>query len=303
MKKLLVICGSTATGKTGLALKLAKKFKAELVSADSRQIYKQMDLVIGKDLDKIKKSEVKVWGLDLVKPDEQFSVAHFVKFSHQAINYIWQQGRLPILVGGTGFWIQTLLEGVDLLHVPPNPELRKKLTGLSIKMLQQRLKKICPERWFKMNPSDQQNPRRLIRAIETAMFKGVVKKSAGLSRICSVLKIGLMADKQELDACIDRRVEQRVRQGAIKETQRLVNQGYSRDLPSMSGLGYRELQLHLENKLPLAEAIKAWQLSEHGYARRQQTWFKKDPAIVWFDINQPELFTNIVKRIKTWYDE
>lgn len=278
MKKILIICGPTATGKTKLAVKLAKKFSGEIISADSRQIYKGMDIVTGKDRPK----GVTIHGLDLVNPDEKFSVAHFLKFTRTLINQISPPaGGLPIIVGGTGLYIDSLINPPQTLSVKPNWQLRKKLEKKSIRELQNQLQKLDAARWQSMNHSDQLNPRRLIRAIEVNL-QGQSLQVPNLQAEYDVLWLGLTADKTTLDKRIEERVKQRVRAGAIKEWQRLKKK-YPNGLPSMSALGYRQLP-----------DIDKWIKAEQQYSRRQLTWFKKNKQIHW----NP---ANVVKLVQTWY--
>ena len=282
MKKILIICGPTATGKTKLAASLAKKFSGEIISADSRQVYQGMDIVTGKD----KPKGVKIHGLDLVKPDEEFSVAHFVKYAHSLINQI----RFPIIVGGTGLYLDSLINPPKTLSVKPNWELRKKLEIKSIRELQNQLKKLDPHRWRSMNRSDQQNPRRLIRAIEVNLQGQSLQlpsERTDLNKF-DVLWIGLTAKKEILDQLIVKRVKARVKAGAVKEWQKLKIK-YKQNLPSMSGIGYRELP-----------DINRWIKAEQQYSRRQLTWFKKNANIHWFDITQAFQFP-VVNLVKAWY--
>ncbi len=162
MIKILIVCGPTATGKTQLAANLAKKFNGELISADSRQVYRGMDVVTGKDWPK----DTTIYGYDLVRPDENFSVAHFVTHARTLINQIIKRKKLPIVVGGTGLYINSLVNPPETLSVNPDWQLRKRLETKSTRQLQDQLKKLNPQRWRQMNHSDQLNPRRLIRAIE-----------------------------------------------------------------------------------------------------------------------------------------
>lgn len=285
MKQVLIICGPTATGKTALAVKLAKKFPAQLISADSRQVYQGMDIVTGKD----KPKGVTIHGLDLVRPDQEFSVAHFVKFAHPLINPPagGPAGGLPILVGGTGQYLDSLINPPQTLTIPPNLVLRKNLAKKSVKQLQQQLVKLNPARFQAMNHSDQLNPRRLIRAIEVASsLQGPTLKAKSEY---DVLWLGLTTNKTTLDKRISARVKARVKAGAIGEWQQLKAK-YSSHLPSMSSLGYRELP-----------DISQWIKAEQQYSRRQLTWFKKNKAIRWFDINSPKFFDQVVNLIQTWY--
>lgn len=274
MKKILIICGPTATGKTKLAAKLAKKFHAEIISADSRQVYIGMDIVTGKD----KPKGVKIYGLDLVKPDEEFSVTHFVKYTCALINQI----SFPIIVGGTGLYLDALINPPETLTIPPDWELRKILEKLSIKELQHQLKKLDLPRWQSMNHSDQLNPRRLIRAIEVNLQGTSLKVSSRMFLNGDFLWIGLTADKNILDQRIAKRVKERVKAGAIKEWQQLRQQ-YPADLPSMSSIGYRQLP-----------DVAAWITAEQQYSRRQLTWFKKNKQIHW----NP---ADVAKLMQTWY--
>ena len=206
MKQLLIICGPTATGKTALALHLAKKFGGELISADSRQVYRGMDIGTGKDIDqksKIKnqneklnpsftsplikgrrggvnkkftvgfrnKDEVPIWLVDIVEPDYVFNVGEFKQLAEAVIQDIWQRGKLPIIVGGTGLYVRALLRPWDGIFIPPNASLRQKLDKLTVEELQTELKKNTSEKFESMNHSDRFNPRRLVRAIEVEEWK------------------------------------------------------------------------------------------------------------------------------------
>jgi len=213
MRKLLIICGQTATGKTSLAIKLAKKFAGEIVSADSRQVYRYLNIGTGKDLPKnsqqILNSKlkipgkrigyheidgVKVWLYDVVVPGYQFSVADYLESANLVMEDIWQRGKLPILVGGTGFYIKALIEGVETMGVKPDWELRGQLSEFTPVQLRKKLGEIDPERSQRMNQSDQNNPRRLIRAIEVARNKDLdVFQYKRLETSADIFWIGLRA--------------------------------------------------------------------------------------------------------------
>ena len=262
--KLVIICGPTATGKTDLAARLAKKFSGSIISADSRQVYKGMDIVTGKDRPK----GVSIWGYDLVKPSQDFSVAHFVRLAREQIKKIHRRGHLPIVVGGTGFWLKALVKPPATINIKPNSQLRKKLEKLSIAQLRRQLERLDPERAANMNQSDRNNPRRLIRAIEVAKQP----RDSLRPTIYDAHWIGLTAPLKVLDRRIEDRVRQRVKAGAIKEWERLCRR-FAAKLPSMSAIGYRELP-----------DIDQWVRAEKQYARRQLTWFKKNKAIKWYTI-------------------
>ena len=301
MNKLLIICGPTATGKTKLGIKLAKKYNGEIISADSRQVFEGMDIITGKDLS----VEIPLWGLDLVKPDQKFSVAHFVEFANKVINNIWEREKLPIIVGGSGFWIKALVEGVDSIGIPPDWKLRKQLNKLSIKQLREKLKKLTPKKLRLMNKSDRNNPRRLIRAIEIASNQQpAYRRGRSTIKFDKLLIIGLKTkDYQGLYKKIDKRVEKRIKQGAEREIKNLIKQGYSWDLPSFSAAGYRLWKDYFEQKKDLKEIIQDWKYNEHQLARKQLVFFKKMKNINWFDINQLGTVKRIEKKVNRWYDK
>jgi len=313
MDKLLVVCGPTAVGKTKLAVKLAQKFNGELISADSRQIYQGMDIGTGKD----KPKGVKIHLLDIVAPSQPFAVAQYCRLAQKTIKSIWQRKKLPILVGGTGFYIKAVVDGIETLGIKPDWQLRKKLESLTVEQLASYLKKIAPEKWQKMNRSDRNNPRRLIRAIEIAKNQPEIwqqassyqnSKSPPLRRVnLSVreqdsLFIGLKADNKTLYQRIDQRVEERIKKGMVKEIKELLSRGYSWQNSALgTTLGYRQFQPFFEKKKSLKEVIQKWKFAEHAYARRQMTWFRKDKRIFWFNINQPGFEKKVVNLVKRWY--
>lgn len=320
MKKLLIVCGPTATGKTALAIKLAKIFNGELVSVDSRQVYKFMDIGTGKDVSDFNfklsdlkwkrkkigyyfKDKLKIWGLDLVKPDEEFSVAHWLDFAHLIIQDIWQRKKLAIVVGGTGFWLKALINKIDSLGIAPDWQLRKQLEKKGVEQLREMLAGLDPGRLQRMNYSDKNNPRRLIRAIEIARKRKDLRFKPQVLRfkIDRLLMIGLKASNKVLYQGIDQRVEKRIKQGAEKEVRALIKKGYSWNLFSLTATGYKEWRPFLEAKSTLKEVITRWKFNEHQLARRQLTWFKKNQKINWFDIEKPSWQKNVVKLVKSWY--
>lgn len=303
MKKLLVICGPTATGKTELGIKLAQKFKGEIISADSRQVYRYMNIGTGKE----KAKNISQWGLDLVKPDQEFSAAHFVEYAVGVIGDIRERGKLPIVVGGTGFWIKALIDGVGSIGISPDWELRQKLNNKTIEQLSNKLKVLDYPRWQRMNQSDRNNSRRLIRAIEIIKNQKSQSKAgrplAEKLKIDELLMIGLKTkDYRSLYQRIDKRVNKRVKEGIEVEIRSLLNKGYTWDLPAFSATGYRVWREYLEANKSLSETVQHWQYEEHGLARRQLTYFKKDKRIKWFDIDKP-IYQQIEKLVGEWYSE
>lgn len=317
MDKLLVICGPTSTGKTALAIKLAKKFNGELVSADSRQVYRGMDIGTGKDLpvgSKIKHtwfskygfyeiSGVKVWGYDLVDPRSEFSVGQYLKFARYIIGDIQKRKKLPILVGGTGLYIKGVIDGIPTASIPKNSNLRKNLETKNASELYELLASLDTIRAGSMNSSDRKNPRRLIRAIEVSQYlvdhKLTINKH--LKSRTDVLLIGLKADKNFIDKQIDIRIRKRVGKGIKAEIEKLIKFGVDWNLQSMSSLGYRQWRSYFENKVSEEEVIDEWKKEEKKYARRQLVWFKKDKRINWFDITDKNYIKDVEKRVEEWY--
>ncbi len=320
MSNLLVICGPTATGKTDVAIKLAKKFNGELISADSRQVYKGMDIGTGKDLPanlefRIKNYElgiksqkytigyynvqdVSLWLYDVISPDQWFSAADYCELAWVVIGDIWKRGKLPILVGGTGLYIEAVVDGIDTIGVPPNKELRISLKDKDTIYLQNKLREINPTRLDRMNNSDRNNPRRLVRAIEiqNSKFK-IQNENQKNKKSFNTLILGLTCKRETLNQMIDHRVEKRIKMGVVEEIRSLLEKGYTWDLPSMSGLGYRQWKEYFEEKETKKEVEKKWKLTEHQYAKRQMTWFKKDKRIIWYDITEKDFKKQVVDEV------
>jgi len=318
MKKLLVICGPTATGKTKLAIKLAKKFEGEIVSADSRQVFKHLDIGTGKDLPKNSKfifqnlklggtyevSGIKIWGYDLVSPKKEFSVARYEKVIRLVIKDIWERNKLPILTGGTGLYIKAIIDGIDTTSVPKDEELRKSLESRSVLELFDMLARLDPVKTASMNLSDKKNPRRLIRAIEVAQnnVRGKTRKKGELSLNADVLQIGLRVSKIRLDKAIKLRVRKRVEEGVEDEIRKLLQMGIDWKMQSMNTLGYKQWRNYLVGKVPREGVIEKWARDEVGYAKRQITWFKKDMRIKWFDISKKEWVKEVESEVKKWHN-
>ncbi len=299
MKKLLVICGPTATGKTALAIKLAKKFDGEIVSADSRQVYKGMDIGMGKEW-----GDVPIHGYDLVDPRREFSVSKYLKFARKILKDIWRRGKLPILVGGTGLYIKGVVDGIPTVEVPRNNELRKRLEEKSADELFESLSQLDAVRAGSMNSSDRKNPRRLVRAIEVAQWNlghGVKCLTSDILHPTSVLVIGLTAAKEPLNKRIEDRVGERVKAGIKKEIESLLKNGVSWDDQSMMSFGYRQYRDFFEGEVPEEVVVSEWTREEQKYVKRQMTWFKKDKRVGWFDIFEVDYQKKVEKMVAKWY--
>jgi tRNA dimethylallyltransferase len=327
MNTLLVICGPTATGKTKLATSLAKKFNGELVSSDSRQVYKLMNIGTGKDLPVNPKiidtsdvvyngrsyglpaydlgSGVPIWMYDVVYPNEEFSVSHYYHITRAVIETIQKRNRLPILVGGTGFYIDSILNPPKTLDVPINPVHRETYKNATVETLQKSLKDIDNKTFMGLNNSDRNNPRRLLRKIEIALFGGVPSQF-GQNCNYDAHIIGLTRDVKELFSHIDERVDERLKQGMLKEVEMLISSGYPWSLPAMSSLGYSQWKIYFEGSALDRESLKQlcitrWKQDEHKYAKRQLTWFKNTKDIHWFDVADSDFEKMVTKSVASWY--
>jgi tRNA dimethylallyltransferase len=317
--KLLVICGPTSTGKTTLAIELAKKFNGELISADSRQVYKGMDIGTGKDIPKGTKIKLpwfqkygyyeingaKIWGYDLADPRHEFNVAQYIKFAGRIISDIVKRGKVPILVGGTGLYIKAVVDGIATASIPKNNLLRKNLEKATAEELFEKLAQMDSFKAGQMNASDKKNPRRLIRAIEVAMWKinngQKEKEIAKKKKDFEVLMIGLTAPEKFISARISSRVARRVEAGIKKEVQDLLKKHVTWEMPSMSSMGYRQWKDYFDGKRSEAEVIRDWEGEENKYIKRQMVWFKKDKRIHWFDITEAKYPENVEKSVEKWY--
>lgn len=321
MRKILIICGPTATGKTKIALHLAKKFSGNILSGDSRQVYKGMDVVTGKDLPVNAKLQitnikwdgkkigywetrdgVRIWLVDLVEPTESFSVSQWVNAAQKVIHNLWKEKELPIIVGSAGFYISALLDGIETINIPPDEKLRKKLKNKKAEELLGILRKVDYQRAARLNESDRKNPRRLVRAIETSLWQKGHKFPNRKKLKADVLMIGLIASRDVLQKRIDKRVEKRLKQGAVGEVKELLNSGVSWENESMTGTGYRQMKPYFEGKMSLDETERNWKIAEHQDAKKQFTWFKKDKRIRWFDITSPKWRTKVEKVVENWYN-
>ena len=323
---MIVITGQTATGKTKLALELAKNIPppggGELINFDSRQIYKYLDIITGKDLPKnsefiiqnlelkskynigyyslaiynhLKPFTTRLWLYDVVTPDQYFSSFDFVEKVKPVIDDIKKRGKIPILVGGTYLYLKHLLYGFNDNNVPPNFELRKKLNTKTVKELQDILKKLSPESFNRLNHSDVNNPRRLMRKIEVAIFNSAdLTDSTDSDRLNPISSgfirfhpkiIGLKyQDKSKLRQVIEKRVGERLENGAIDEVKSILKMGYKSSDPGLKTIGYQQIIKYLNNELTKEKAIEDWINKEVQYAKRQLTFMKKDSNIQWREI-------------------
>ncbi|OHA29565.1 MAG: tRNA (adenosine(37)-N6)-dimethylallyltransferase MiaA [Candidatus Taylorbacteria bacterium RIFCSPLOWO2_01_FULL_43_44] len=298
-KKILVITGATATGKTAMSINLAKEFNGEIISADSRQIYKGLNIGTGKVTNK-EMAGIPHYMLDIASPKRRISASDFQKMAAKKIENILQRGKLPIIVGGTGFYISALIDGTIFPDVPPNAKLRLKLGKKTAEQLMSQLKKIDSRRARKIDPK---NKRRIIRALEIAMTVGSVPPIKCTKTGFDALWIGLNASPFLLRKKIKIRLIERIKMGMIAEAKKLHNAGLTYKRMTELGLEYKYLAMYLQKKISKTEMTKQLESAIWHYAKRQMTWFKKDQRIHWFDIESPTITANTKREVKKFLFE
>ncbi|MGA9398430.1 MAG: tRNA (adenosine(37)-N6)-dimethylallyltransferase MiaA [Anaerolineaceae bacterium] len=286
-RRLIVIVGPTAVGKTELAIRVAKKLRGEIISADSRLFYRGMDIGTAKP-DPVERKKVPHHLIDVVDPDETYSLAVFQREVERLTGEIRARGHLPMLVGGTGQYVLAVVEGWLLPAVKPMPVLRKALNSWAAEVgeqvLHDRLALIDPEAAAAI---DARNLRRTVRALEVYFTTGVRFSAQRRKEVLQAdrILVGLNRPRAELYARIDERIEQMIAGGLVDEVKQLIARGYSSDLPSMSAIGYQEIGKFIEGKISMEEAIVLMKRRTRKFVRRQAAWFKPaDPRIHWFNV-------------------
>ncbi len=276
---ILIILGPTATGKSSLAVSLAKKLNGEVISADSRQVYKGMDLGTGK-ITKKEMGGVRHYLLDVVRPNTRFSVSKYKQLAEKAIEKIIAKRKLPIICGGTGFYIDSITKNIHLPEVPPNFKLRKQLERKSAEALFKILKKLSPSR---AKSIDKHNKVRLIRAIEIAKALGNIPKAKELPSKYNFTIIGLDLPEKKLKTNINIRLFSRIKKGMVSEVKNLHENGVSWKRLESFGLEYRQIALFLQKKITREEMLQGIENETWQYVKRQRTWFKRNKDIKWFE--------------------
>jgi tRNA dimethylallyltransferase len=287
MRRLVAVVGPTATGKTDLALRLALAFEGEIIGADSRQVYRWMDVGTAKPTPE-QRAEIPHWLVDVADPDEEFGLARYLDLAQAALDDVWSRGRQPFLVGGTGQYVWALLEGWQVPRVGPDWDLRRDLEERAHRegtdALHAELSALDPEAARRLDP---RNVRRVVRALE------VIRRTGRPLSACQTRRppefqwvvLGLDLPSEELYRRIDARVDAMMEAGLIEEVRGLLARGYRSYLPSMSGIGYRQLCQHLAGELALEEAVVRIKTETHRLTRHQRNWFRlHDPRIRWIDV-------------------
>ena len=308
-KPLIVLTGPTAAGKTELSIALAKKLNGAIISADSMQVYKYMNIGSAK----IRPEEmqgVRHYLVDVLDPREEFHVARFQQMAKEALEEIYRNGQLPIVVGGTGFYIQALLKDIDFDESSGELPCRKELEETARReggaVLYERLKQVDPESAEAIHPN---NVKRVIRALEFYQETGQPislhnREQKEKQPPYTYAYFVLNDDRARLYERIDRRVDRMVEQGLVEEVRWLKEHGYDRSLVSMQGLGYKELFPYLDGTCSLEEAVEIIKRDTRHFAKRQITWFKREPDVIW--LNQQEFGYDkqkILKRMLELWEE
>lgn len=288
---LIVLLGATAVGKTALSLALCTRFDGEVVGADSRQVYRGMDIGTAKASPQ-ERAQVPHHLLDVRTPDDPLTVAEYQQMAYQTIDAIHLRNKIPFLVGGTALYIRAVAEGLRIPEVPPNPVLRAELEAMLAEegreALFQRLAEVDPAGAAAVDPL---NPRRVMRALEIFLTTGKSKTEleGRDPPPYAVLRIGLRRERADLHARIAARVEQMVAEGLVDEVQRLLAAGFAPPLPAMTSLGYAEIAAYLAGEYDLATAVERICIETNRYVRHQETWFRRMADVQWFDAADPRV--------------
>lgn len=308
-EKIVVIIGPTAVGKTKLSIALAKRFNGEIISGDSMQVYKGLDIGTAK----IKQEEMEGiphYLIDIKEPDESFSVAEFQSLVKQHIKDISNRGKLPIIVGGTGLYIQSVIYGYQFSHVPSSDQgIREKLEKKALEegnqALHDQLKQIDPISAERIHPN---NIRRVIRALEVYYCTGKTMSELQNKKqeLCyDAALLGLTMEREELYDRINQRVDKMIEEGLLKEVRKLYDSGLSGECQSIQGIGYKELYEYFSGKATLEEAIEKLKQNSRRYAKRQLTWFRNKIPVKWFDmtnVKTSQQFHHIISEISLYIE-
>lgn len=289
---LLVVCGPTASGKTALSLKLAEAFNGEIISADSAQVYRKLD--IGSDkVSPAERQRVKHHLIDIRDPDQSFTMADFKREATHAIQEILHKGKVPILCGGTGLYISSIVDNYDLPVAPPDPAIRAQLEAEFEKggkeRLYEMLTELDPVSASKIHPN---NVRYVARALEIVMVTKQPKQAGKKNRLYNVFKMAIDWPREVLYDRVNKRVDDQIEKGLLNEIKTLLTEGYDEHLQAFSALGYKEYFPYLRGEKPLEECKEELKQNTRNFAKRQLTWFRKEEDIYWIS---PEEFLELTQ--------
>lgn len=294
MNQLIVIAGPTASGKTGLSIQLAKQLNTEIISADSMQIYRYMDVGSAKPTAE-EMDGVTHHLIDEVSPFEEFSVKQYTDLAKKAIEEIQGKGKIPIIVGGTGLFINSVIDNIAFSETANDENIRRELNQYAKENGNQALHNILEEIDYESAEKIHYNDvKRTVRAIEVFRTTGVpmsehIRRSRMLPSPYDLYYIGLTMERSVLYEKINRRVDSMMENGLLEEVKKLLSMGLDDSYQSMQGIGYKELIWYLQNKISLEKAVELIKQESRRYAKRQLTWFKRDKRIQWFDSSKPRL--------------
>ncbi|SHG95174.1 tRNA (adenosine(37)-N6)-dimethylallyltransferase MiaA [Tepidibacter thalassicus] len=303
---LIIIAGPTAVGKTSLSIEIAKNFNTDIISADSMQIYKYMDIGTAK-ITKEEMQGIKHYLIDEITPDVEFSVAEFQNRAKRYINEIYSNKKIPLVVGGTGLYINSLIYNMDFTSTKSNNELRNELQRevekYGVEYLHEKLKELDLESALRIHPN---NVKRVIRAIEVCLNGkdkiGDFKKDLKINTNYHPIFIVLNRDRNILYERINKRVDIMINSGLIEEVKKLINMGYTEDMTSMKGIGYKEIIKYLKGEYSLDEAIYIIKRDSRRYAKRQITWFKRYDIANWFNLDEYKDLSEIKSSILSFIE-
>lgn len=289
--EILVLAGPTAVGKTAIGIMLATKLNAEIISADSRQVYRQLDIGTGKPTPQ-ERAVVPHHLVDVLDPDERYTAQRFAQDALAAAQSILQRGKVPLVVGGTGFYIETLIHGLALIP-PTNPDvearLARDLEQVGVQALHARLSRVDPETAARVSPNDRQRVLRALAVYDTCgrPLSEFHKASPRTERVRVRRYVVLTRERGELYARIEARVEEMISAGLVEEVKRLANR-YGWNASGLQTLGYRQFRDYIDGRETLSEAIERLKRDTRRYAKRQLTWFRRVAQAVWVDISGKE---------------
>ncbi len=297
---IVILSGPTAVGKTELSLSIAKTYGMEIINADSMQVYRYMDIGTAKP-SKEERELVRHHLIDVVNPDEDFNAGIYRELATSHIYELWNKGIMPLIVGGTGLYIRALTRGI-CGHIPNDQEVRdrlkEKLKTEGLKVLYSKLKVVDPSIANRIHPNDKQ---RILRALEVYEVTGRPlsewqRKHNFSEEPFRTLKIFLFRDKRELYERIDKRTENMFARGLVEETRKILDMGFSENLKPLQSIGYKQALLYIRGRIGYEEAIKNTKKETRHYAKRQFTWFKKEPGFLWIHVNSVKSIEKLILR-------